>query len=196
MPCTGYGNDPAHLEMLRSGKVDAMTSQPPYTELLKREGYPVLLDPTVVYPGGRPDRVVVATGRTIERRGDELRAFLRANIRAVWDMRNAANFAYLQDLEARLRARSHNDDERRLRIVSSVEKTEGWNLPVHGGVVPESLERVIEELVALGELERPIPVADVLRDGPAADAYRDVSGRPALQPAHQTALAAVEKYGF
>jgi hypothetical protein len=43
---------------------------------------------------------------------------------------------------------------------------------------------------------RPIPVEDVLRDGPAQDAYREVSGRPALQAAHQTALAAVEKYGF
>jgi hypothetical protein len=195
-PVFGYGNDPTHLDMLRTGQVDAMTSQPPFTDVLRAEGFPLLLDPTVVYPGGRPDRVIVATSRTVEHRADELRAFLRANIRAFWDMRNAANFAYLQDLETRLRARTHNDDERRLRIVSSVEKTEGWNLPVHGGVVPESLARVIEELVALEELVRPIPVDEVLRDGPALDAYRELSARPALQAAHQTALAAVEKYGF
>jgi hypothetical protein len=195
-PVFAYGNNPAHLDWLRAGKVDAMSSQPPFSDQLQAEGYPLLLDPTVVYPGGRPDKVVVATRRTIEERGAELRAFLRANVRAFWVMRNAANLAYLQALEARLRAGSHCDDERRLRIVTSVEKTEGWNLPVHGRVVPDSLERVIAELVATGDLERPIAVADVLRGEAADDAYREVSTRPELQADLQPALAAVEKYGF
>ena len=49
-----YRNDPTHLDRLRSGQVDAMTSQPPYTDVLQEEGFPLLLDPLVVYPGGRP----------------------------------------------------------------------------------------------------------------------------------------------
>jgi hypothetical protein len=49
----------------------------------------------VVYPGGRSDKLVVATRRTIEEQGAELRASLRANVRAVWVMRTAANLACL-----------------------------------------------------------------------------------------------------
>jgi ABC-type nitrate/sulfonate/bicarbonate transport system substrate-binding protein len=192
----GYGNDPRHLDALRSGAVDAMASQPPMTDVLAAEGFPLLLDPTMIYPGGRPDKVVVATRRTVEERGDALRAFFRGNIRAFWDMRNAASFQYLQDLEGRLRAQTHNDDERRVRIVSSVEKTEGWNLPIHGTVVPETLERVVEELVLFGELERALDVNDVLRQDAASAAYRELSIRPALQEAHEIARAAVAKYGF
>ena len=142
--------------LVREGVVDAMASQPPMTDVLAREGFPLLLDPTVIYPGGRPDKVIVATERAVAERPDELTAFLRGNVRAFWDMRNADNFAYLQDLESRLRAGSHNDDERRLRIVSSVEKTEGWNLPVHGCVVPETLERVVGGLAGAPEVpDRP-----------------------------------------
>ena len=61
-----YGNDPAHLDMLRSGKIDAMMSFPPYSQQLEQEGFPILADPTVEFPGGRPEKVTVATGRTID----------------------------------------------------------------------------------------------------------------------------------
>ena len=195
-PVFSYGNDPAHLDQLRSGQVDAMTSQPPFTDILQEEGFSLLLDPLVIYPGGRPDKVIVATGRTIEQRADELAAFLRANIRAFWFMRDVANFPYLQDLEARLRAQSHNDEERRVRIISGPHKVEGWTVPITGGVSHEALAGVIEELVGLGELERPLAVEDVLRDGPVTEAYRAVSSRPELRPALETAQAAVAKYGY
>src|SRR6185312_12598201 len=103
-------------DMLRAGKVDAMCSQPPYSNQLVAEGFPVLLDPQVLYPGGRPDKVVVATERAIMQRGAEVRAFLRANTRGFWFMRTNANYEYLRDLERRLRQQSRNDQERRVSI--------------------------------------------------------------------------------
>jgi len=195
-PIFSYGNDPAHLDMLRSGKIDAMMSFPPYSQQLEQEGFPILADPKVEFPGGRPEKVTVATSRTIEQRGEELRAYFRGIIRAFWFMRDVANFEYLRTLEARLRTSSHNDDERRLSIVTSLEKVEGWALPINGGVSREALERVIREMVETGVLDRSIPVEEVLHDGPVSDAYREVSGRPELQPALQKVLTVVAKYGF
>jgi ABC-type nitrate/sulfonate/bicarbonate transport system substrate-binding protein len=34
-PVFGYRNNPAHMEMLRSGKIDAITSQPPFSDQLE-----------------------------------------------------------------------------------------------------------------------------------------------------------------
>ena len=195
-PIFAYRNNPAHLDMLRSGKVDAMTCSPPFSKQLEEEGYPVILDPLALFPGGRPGKVTVASAKTIEQRGDALRAYFRGIIRAFWFMRDGANFEYLRDLEARLRKTSHNEDERRLFIVTGPEKVEGWALPIDGSVSPKSLGGVIEEMVLAGRLDHPIPVEKVLRDGPVTDAYREVSSRPQLQPTLQKALAAVEKYGF
>ena len=61
-PVFGYRNNPAHMEMLRSGKIDAITSQPPFSDQLEREGYPMTLDPNTAFRAGRanspsrPDR--------------------------------------------------------------------------------------------------------------------------------------------
>ena len=191
-----YGFDRAQIDMLAEGRVDAMSCGPPLSKVAEDAGFPVLLDPLTMYPGGKPGKVIVATGRVIEQRRDELAAFLRANIRAFWFMRDPDHTAYLQDLEERLRRQTHNDDERYLRIASSVERVEGWTVPVTGGIAHQALEQVIAELVEEGELERPIPLEDVLRDDTVTAAYRDVSGRPALRAAHEKALAAVAKWGY
>jgi len=195
-PVFAYGNNPAHLDMLRSGKVDAMCSQPPYTNRLMAEGFPILLDPRLLYPGGRPDKVVVATARTVEQRGPELRAFLRGNTRGFWHMRDNANYDYLRDLETRLRQQSHNDQERTVRIISSIEKVEGWTVPPDGGVSREALRVVIEELRELGELDTDVAVEGALRDDAATDAYSELTSRPELDAIRATVAAAVEKYGF
>ncbi len=195
-PVFAYGNNPAHLDMLRQGKVDAMCSQPPYSGQLTAEGFPILLDPQILYPGGRPDKVAVATKRTIEERGDELRAFLRANTRGFWHMRDNANYDYLRDLESRLRSQSHNDQERRVRIITSIEKVEGWTVPPDGGVSRAALQAVINELREVGELDVDVSVDDTLRDEAAIAAYDELKSRPELDPIRATISAAVEKYGF
>jgi hypothetical protein len=195
-PAFAYRNNPAHLDMLRSGKVDVMTSAPPLSDRLDAEGYPVILDPKRSFPRGRPGKVIVATARTIEHRGKELRAFLRGIIRAFWHKRDVANFESIRKLESELRRASHNEDERGMAIVTGPEKIEGWPLPIDGGVPRETLEAVIGEMAAAGEIDNAIPVDNVLVDGPVTEAFREVSGRPELGQALDRARAAAKKYGF
>ena len=94
-PVFGYRNNPNHMERLRSGKIEAITSQPPFSEQLEKEGYPMILDPNTVFPR-RPGKLTVATEQMIEKRGDELRAYFRAIIRSFWFMRDVKNFEYLR----------------------------------------------------------------------------------------------------
>lgn len=194
-PVFGYGNDPKHVDMLRNGVVDAMPSFPPFSKQLEAEEFPILMDPRVVFPR-RPGKVTVATKRTIESRADELRAYFRGMIRAFWFMRDTANFDYLQKLESRLRGESHNDEERELFIVTSLEKVDGWALPIDGGVSAESLQRIIQGMTAIGDLKEPIEVESLLRDSAVKEAFQDLIKRPELQPAYEKVKLVVEKYGF
>jgi hypothetical protein len=194
-PVFGYRNNPAHIEMLRSGKVNAITSSPPFSDQLEREGYPVILDPNKVFPR-RPGKVTVAPKRTIEQRAEELKAYWRAIIRTFWFMRDVNNFQYLHDLEARLRKLTHNEDEQRLFIASAPDRVDSWALPMDGAIEPQALERIIREMVKRGRLDRAVAVSDVYRDEAVRDAYREVSSRPELKPAFDNAMATVEKYGF
>ncbi len=195
-PVFGYRNNPAHAERLREGKVDAITSQPPFSDQLEKDGYPMILDPNQIFPR-RPGKITVASGKTIERRGEELRSYLRAIIRSFWFMRNVENFGYLKDLEARLRkTNTHNEDERQLAIVTSPDRVESWALPVDGGVSRDAVDRIVQEMFAAGKLKRKLSAADILRDQPVTDAYREVSGRPETKAALAAARAAEQKYGF
>ena len=194
-PVFGYRNNPAHVEMLRSGKVNAITSSPPFSDQLEKEGYPVILDPNKVFPR-RPGKVTVAPRKTIEQRGEELKAYFRAIIRTFWFMRDIKNFEYLHDLEARLRKLTHNQDEQRLFIASAPDRLDSWALPMDGGIERRALDRIIQEMVKRGRLARALPVEELFRDEAVRDAYREVSNRAKLKPAFDTAMAAVEKYGF
>ena len=124
-PVFGYRNNPAHMEMLRSGRIEAITSQPPYSDQLEREGYRMILDPNKIFPR-RPGKLTVATTQMIEKRAAELKAYFRAIIRAFWFMRDVSHFDYLRDLEARLRkTRTHNEDERgTVAIVTSPDRVD------------------------------------------------------------------------
>jgi ABC-type nitrate/sulfonate/bicarbonate transport system substrate-binding protein len=194
-PVFAYHNDERHLDMLRSGKIDALTSRPPFSRQLEEEGYPLLLDPNVVF-NKRPGKVVVATKQTITNRGPELRAFLRARMRTFWFMRDLKNFDYLHDLEAKLRRATHNVEEQNLFIVTSTAKMERWALPIDQGVTVQSMERIIGQMLASGELTKKITANDVLDDTFASAAYSDISNRPELRSNLEQALATQEKYGF
>jgi hypothetical protein len=149
----------------------------------------------VVFPR-RPGKVTVAPRRTIEQRGEELKAYFRAITRTFWFMRDVKNFEYLHDLETRLRKLTHNEDEQRLFIASAPDRVDSWALPMDGGIERSALERIIGEMVKRGRLERPIPVGEVFKDDAVREAYRDVSTRGELKTAFNNAMAALEKYGF
>ena len=196
-PVFGYRNNPNHMEMLRSGKIEAITSQPPFSNQLEKEGYPMILDPNTVFPR-RPGKLTVATGQMIGKRADELRAYFRAIIRAFWFMRDMKNFEYLRDLEKKLRkTNTHNADERGvLAIVTSPDRLENWALPIDGGIAPEAVQRIADDMVKSGKLAQPMSAKDILRDDAVKQAYREVSSRADLKTPFGIALAAQEKYGF
>lgn len=196
-PVFGYRNNPAHMEMLRSGKIDAITSQPPFSDQLEKEGYPMILDPNKVFPR-RPGKLTVATKQMVEKRSEELRAYFRAIIRSFWFMRDVNNFEYLRDLEKKLRkTNTHNEDERGVvAIVTSPDRVESWALPIDGGIAPEAVQRIADEMLKSGKLSRPMMAKDVLRDDAVKAAYREVSSRPELKEPFGIATAAQEKYGF
>jgi ABC-type nitrate/sulfonate/bicarbonate transport system substrate-binding protein len=196
-PVFGYRNNPAHMEMLRSGKIDAITSQPPFSDQLEREGYPMILDPNTVFPR-RPGKLTVATGQMIDKRADELRAYFRAIIRAFWFMRDVKNFEYLRDLEKRLRkTNTHNEDERGVvAIVTAPDRVESWAIPIDGGIAREAVQRIADEMVKSGKLSRPMSAKDIVRDDAVRQAFKEVSSRAELKTAFGIAVAAQEKYGF
>ena len=196
-PVFGYRNNPAHMEMLRSGKIDAITSQPPFSDQLEREGYPMILDPNTVFPR-RPGKLTVATGQTIEKRTEELRAYFRAIIRAFWFMRDVTNFEYLRDLEKRLRrTNTHNEDERGVvAIVTAPDRVESWAIPIDGGIAPAAVQRIADEMVKSGKLTRSMSAKDIVRDDAVKQAFKEVSSRAELKTAFGIAVAAQEKYGF
>ena len=111
-------------------------------------------------------------------------------------MRNTANFDYLRKLESRLRGESHNDEERELFIVTSLEKVDGWALPIDGGVTADSLKRIMEGMVAIGDLKAAIEVESLLRDAAVKAAFQDLRKRPELQVPYDKVKAVAEKYGF
>jgi len=191
----GYRNDPKHIEMLREGKVNAITSSPPFSDDLEKEGYPVILDPNVVFPR-RPGKVTVAPRRTFEQRGEELKAYFRAIIRSFWFMRDINNFDYLYHLEERFRKFTHNEDERSLFIASAPDRVDSWALPIDGGIERQALERIMQEMVKRGKLKRPLPVGDLFKDDAVRQAYQEVSSRAKLKPNYDKAMAVVEQYGF
>ena len=69
------------MEMLRSGKIDAITSQPPFSDQLEREGYPMTLDPNTAFRAGRanspsrPDSAVKQSFREVSSRAELKTAF-------------------------------------------------------------------------------------------------------------------------
>jgi ABC-type nitrate/sulfonate/bicarbonate transport system substrate-binding protein len=192
-----YGDNPKALDALSSGRVDLIPLRPGAWEEADRRGFSVLLDSVTAYPGGRPAKVVVATGATLRERPQQLAAFLRANIRAFWFVRDPANFAYIQDLDARSRDRSHNVDERRSgRLVTVVADCETWPMPLDGGVARNGLERIMQEQVASSALERPLPLGDILRDEIVREAYAELCARPESQAALERNRGLIHKYGF
>ena len=156
-----------------------MIASGPHAEQLIKEGFPLLIDGSKVQQdaGSRPPgRVIVATSQTIEKRGEELGAFLRGNIRAFNFLNDPANFPYMWEMETRLRQESHNEDERVLRIVTRPERGAGV-MPLDGQVSHPALASVIADMVEFGEIERPIEVDDVLRDERVADALKQLKSR-------------------
>jgi len=154
---------------------------------LMSEGYPLVLDLAEFYQGlggWPPGKVIVATKQTIEHRGGELRAFLRASLRGFWFTQDPRNHRYMYDLETRLRETTFNEYERKIRMLSSPTPPpprEGPNTMgsmVIDGLVPRPLlARLVEDMVKFDELQHAIDVDDVLKDAASQEAYQHLFDR-------------------
>lgn len=186
-----------HVDALMSGKVDCTQSSPPFSEELLRRGYTLLLDPRKLYPHGKPMAVVAARQAVIEERGRELRAFLRAILRAFWVMRDQpGNFSYVADLERRLRAASPNEDEQALRMFIVPEALETMPLPLDGQVPIEGLKEIGAEMKGEGELPVDFQVERALCDDAVKDAFGELRSRKALEAQWRRVARIIEKHGY
>jgi len=191
-----YNDGPRIFAALESGMVDVIPAHPPIYEEARRRNLSLVLDTTTKFPEGRPGKVIVATGKALRDRAAEVKAFLRATIRAFWFSRTRENLPYLQDLERRLRVHSHNEFEHGTTLLSGAEFVEGWPMPLNCAVPRDQLGAKIAYLVAIGDLPRSIAVDDVLKDELVNDAFRELMARPALQPAWAAVQRAKEKFGY
>jgi len=174
-------------DLLRAGEIDLVSASGERAARLEREGYPVVLDLAEFFiqkGAWPPGRVVVATARTIEQRGAELRAMLRANLRGYWFSIDPRNHAYMRDLETRCRQASFNDDERMVRRLRSEAPPQdddprelGGSLVLDAQVPRQALADVIEGMVRTGLLDHPLAVDDVLRDAASIEACEQLVDR-------------------
>jgi ABC-type nitrate/sulfonate/bicarbonate transport system substrate-binding protein len=203
-PMAGYGSDKGMLDMLRRGEVQFLSLGDDMADELIAEGFPLVLDLEAYYRergAWPPGRVIVATKRTIEERGDELRAFLRANLRGAWFGTDPKNHGYMYELETRLRETTHNEDERKLRMFKAPEpppdrETRRYSDPtiLDGLVSRPGLESVIKGMVQFGDLDREVRVDDVLKDEPAIDALRNLLDRGLIDREELEKWRAVKGY--
>ena len=171
------------MERLRSGKIEAITSQPPFSDQLEKEGYPIILDPNTVFPR-RPGKLTVASGTNDRetRRTNCAPIFARSSA-VFWFMRDVKNFEYLRDLEKKLRKIQH-PQRRRARCGRHRHRARpGWKAGrcPSTAASPRSVQRIADDMVKSGKLSKPISAKDILRDDAVKQAYREVSGRAELK---------------
>ncbi|HZT08009.1 MAG TPA: hypothetical protein VFC51_13340 [Chloroflexota bacterium] len=193
-PIVGYGSAGVE-ELLRSGRVTVLPLNGREADRLMDEGYPLVLDLETFYRGRGawpPGKVIVATRRTVEQRGAELRAFLRANLRAFWFVQDPANHEYMFELETRMRASTFNDDERKLRMLRSesevpVQTYDGPRstgyMPMDGLVPRPALAAIVQGMAQKGEIDSAFAVDDVLKDQASIDAYDRLVSRGLIDAA-------------
>lgn len=200
-PPNRYEDEPTSGDPLRSGHVSAiaMSGREKEAERLVSEGYPLILDTEEFFKefyqglgAWPPSKVVVATKRTIEERGEELRAFLRGNVRAYWFIQDPRNHRVVYELETRMRQNTFNEYERKVRMLKAeTPPPPGTGLRTMGfmvmdGLVPRvAVGDIVAELQKYEAVDPSLGVDDVLKDAASIEACdqllsRGVISRPAL----------------
>lgn len=185
-------------DLLRSGQVTLYSANNRDARALMSEGYPLVLDTEEFFKSQGPwppGKVIVATRQTIEQRGQELGAFLRANLRGYWFVQDARNHAYMYELETRLRSDIYNAYERKLRMLDTPTpgpQREGpmsmGSMTMDGLVPRPALANVIAGMVKSGDLDRSLELDDVLKDAASIEAYQQLVARGLID------LAALDRW--
>jgi ABC-type nitrate/sulfonate/bicarbonate transport system substrate-binding protein len=188
---------PTHIEALRSFRIDAGPMSAWEVEPLKKQGFNLLVTPLDLYPNGRPERVIDATGIILEDKPEWVKSFLKGMIRAYWFIRDQPkNFDYVNRLEARLRLESLARNERIGKFVCQT--------PVHIEALPFPLdgratgfEDLLAEEKAAGELKYDVPpIKEVCALDLVADAYNELRQRSDLKEQFERVSAVASRLGY
>jgi ABC-type nitrate/sulfonate/bicarbonate transport system substrate-binding protein len=188
---------PVNVEALRSGRVDCAAVETWESEELIKEGFNVLVTPQQLYPHGRPERIIAATGRILEEKPDWVKAFLKGMILSYWFMRDQpGNFDYISRLERRLRYQSPDPEERLVKLsCDSPQRIEAMPFPLDG--LPTGFEDLLREEEATGALNYDVPdIKDVCALDLVKEAYQELRQRPELQALFERASATVKRFGY
>lgn len=192
------GVDPARSPgALRNGEVDAIFCHPIDLPGLVSEGFNDVWDSAAHYPQGRPDRCIVATGKALREKRNQLRSCLKGMLRAYWFMRSVENHPYLLQLERRLRRQSRDADERKRKpLLSSAPRLEYLPFPYDGlatGLAEYLQESVELELV---DSQDTLQLDNIDRQDIMNEGFAELSSRPELQNDLQRAKEMHARIGY
>jgi hypothetical protein len=183
---------------LREGKIDAgFVSVEEGPEMLQ-EGFTKLIDLSVLYPEGRPDRVIAATEEFLNERPDWANAYVKGMIRSYWFMRTMPdNFEYLRNLERRMRVNSFDAEEPFIPLSCRTPLAcELMPFPPDG--VPTGFDGYLQEWVELGELDQDdvAMLKESLRTDIVREAFSELESRAELKPLLQRAREVTARIGY
>ncbi len=183
---------------LREGKVDAAFVSVEDGPDMLEEGFTKLLDLSVMYPQGRPDRIIVATEEFLNERPDFANAYIKAMIRAYWFMRiMPENFAYLNAMEKRMRAASFDAEEPHIPLsCKSPLACELMPFPFDGQAT--GFDEYLQEWVQLGELDQEdvATLNESLRSDLVREAFSELESRKELQATLARAKEVTQRVGY
>lgn len=188
---------PTHLEALRSLRIDAGPTSAWEVEELKKQGFNLLVTPRDLYPSGRPERVIAATGAILEDKSAWAKNFIKGMIRAYWFIRDQPrNFDYVHKLEARLRLESLARNERVGKFVCQTPvHIEALPFPLDGR--PTGFEDLLAEEKAAGELNYDVPpIKDVCALDLVGEAFGELRERSDLKEQFERVSAVVNRLGY
>jgi ABC-type nitrate/sulfonate/bicarbonate transport system substrate-binding protein len=188
---------PTHLDALRSLRIDAGPTSAWEVEELKKQGFNLLVTPRDLYPNGRPERVIAATGAILEEKSDWVKSFIKGMIRAYWFIRDQPrNFEYVNKLEARLRLESLARNERIGKFVCQTPvHIEALPFPLDGR--PTGFEDLLAEEKKAGQLEYDVPpIQDVCALDLVAEAFDEIRGRGDVKDQLERVSSVVDRLGY
>ncbi len=191
------GNPPPEArDRLRAGEIDVCQQDPADSEILQSEGFHLLMDWKAQFPNGRPDRIIVATGRAVEERPDDVKACVKGMIRAYWHMRRQPeSFAQCVQVERRLRINSPDPEEQRRRLsCASPGHVERLPFPFNG--LPTALGEYLQEAVEVGVLEEMPDVERLCDLSLVRQGFAELAARADLQPELGQVKQVVERLGY
>ena len=183
---------------LREGKVDAafvtVEEGPEMLDL----GFTKLVDLSIMYPEGRPDRIIAATEDFLNERPEWANAYVKGMIRAYWFMRTMPeNFDYLHNLEQRMRYSSFDAEEPLIPLSCRTPLAcELMPFPADGQA--SGFEGYLKEWVELGELDEEdcATLKESLRTDITREAFSELQARASLKDALARARQVEAKVGY